>query len=73
MSTLVQRRELLTVHETVAFLAVSEKTVRRLIARGELPAVQLGARALRSIDESGLERRLLAKELVAKPTHVERT
>jgi len=42
MSTAVHQRSLLTVAETAELMQVSEKTVRRLIARGELPAVQLG-------------------------------
>lgn len=44
MSTLDHRRELLTVHETAERLGVSEKTVRRKIEAGQLPAVQLGGR-----------------------------
>ena len=41
MSTAVQQRKLLTVHETAELLRVSDQTVRRLIARGTLPALQL--------------------------------
>jgi excisionase family DNA binding protein len=42
MSTPVLERTLLTVDETADVLRVSAKTVRRRIAAGELPAVQLG-------------------------------
>lgn len=33
---------LLNTHESAEQLAVSERTVRRLIARGDLPAVRVG-------------------------------
>ena len=42
MSTAASSRRLLTVQEVAARLGVSEKTVRRRIADGLLPAVQLG-------------------------------
>lgn len=42
MSTPVSQRFLLTVAETAAKLHVSEKTVRRLIAKGALPALRVG-------------------------------
>ena len=42
MSTTVPHRFLLTVAETAAKLNVSEKTVRRLIAKGSLPALRVG-------------------------------
>jgi excisionase family DNA binding protein len=42
MSTHVQESRLLTVAETAAKLAVSEKTVRRLIYAGILPAYRIG-------------------------------
>jgi excisionase family DNA binding protein len=44
MTTIVQHRELLTVLEVAERLRVSEKTVRRLIERGELPAIQSGGK-----------------------------
>jgi excisionase family DNA binding protein len=42
MSTAVHPSPFLTVAEAAAQLAVSEKTVRRLIARDELPAKRVG-------------------------------
>jgi excisionase family DNA binding protein len=42
VSTTVPQRFLLTVAETAAKLNVSEKTVRRLIAKGSLPALRVG-------------------------------
>jgi excisionase family DNA binding protein len=42
MSAGVQESRLLTVRETAEKLAVSEKTVRRLIYAGILPAYRLG-------------------------------
>jgi excisionase family DNA binding protein len=42
MSMSVLSAELLTVEEVAARLRLSPKTVRRRIADGELPAVQLG-------------------------------
>jgi excisionase family DNA binding protein len=52
----ISHHRLLTVQETAERLAVHEDTVRRRIARGEIPAVQLGGRgsSLR-IDERELE------------------
>jgi excisionase family DNA binding protein len=43
VSTTVPQRFLLTVAETAAKLHVSVKTVRRLIARGGLPALRVSA------------------------------
>jgi excisionase family DNA binding protein len=43
MNTLEHQR-LLTISETAERLKVSTVTVRRLIRRGELPAVQLGGK-----------------------------
>jgi excisionase family DNA binding protein len=45
MSTAVPIRPLLSVSETAQLLGVSTKQIRRLIARGELPALQLGGKA----------------------------
>ncbi len=42
MAAPVHSSPLLSVAQAAERLSVSEKTVRRLIARGELPAVQLG-------------------------------
>jgi excisionase family DNA binding protein len=53
----VPQRELLTVAETAQRLHVSVRTVRRLIARGDLVAVQLGGRgAPVRIDPDELDR-----------------
>lgn len=56
MSVAAPHRRMLTLAEVADRLAVSDKTARRLIARGELPCVQLGGRrsALR-IDEDQLD------------------
>lgn len=53
MSIIEQQRPLLTIPETAARLNLSEHTVRRRIASGELPAVRLGA--LIRIDPDDLE------------------
>lgn len=57
MTAAVTERPFLTVAETAAQLGVSEKTIRRRIASGELQAVQLGrpGAAIR-IDAAELER-----------------
>jgi excisionase family DNA binding protein len=44
MATSSPERAFLTVREVATRLGVGEKKIRRLIARGELPAVQLGSR-----------------------------
>jgi excisionase family DNA binding protein len=66
MSTAVPIRTLLSVNETAELLGVSTKQVRRLIARGELPAVQLGGRgsAIR-IDREELEAWLYSEAVSA--------
>lgn len=47
----VQRRLLVTTAEAAELLSCSEKTVTRLVARKEIPAVKLGPRAVRvSVD-----------------------
>ena len=43
MSITEQQRPLLTIADTAARLNLSEHTIRRRIASGELPAVRLGA------------------------------
>jgi excisionase family DNA binding protein len=42
MSTLVPERQLLTVRETAERLAISEKSVRRRVRAGVIPALRLG-------------------------------
>ncbi len=56
---------LLTVRETAARLGVSEDTVRRRIANGELPAVRLGGRGSSVRVDEGELRRWLFEERVA--------
>jgi len=51
---------LLTVRETAAYLRVSEKSIRRLIARRRLPCVRLGRRVL--FDRSDLLRWVSARK-----------
>ena len=52
-------RRFLTIVEAAALLGVSEATIRRKIARGELVAHRLGPKSTR-IDEDDLERFLRA-------------
>jgi excisionase family DNA binding protein len=49
----VHSGQLLTVGDTASFFQVSEKTIRRMIARGELPFVRIG-RSIR-IDPEAIE------------------
>jgi excisionase family DNA binding protein len=53
----VKTRPLLTVREAAARLSVNEKTVRRLIHSGSLPALKVGGSV--RIDEAELEGELL--------------
>ena len=63
MSTAAPFRRLLTVQEVAARLGVSEKTVRRRIADGLLPAVQLGRyRHVLRIDSAQLDDWLEARQ-----------
>jgi excisionase family DNA binding protein len=54
VSTTAPIRQLLTVPLTAERLAVSEKTVRRLIATGNLPALRVGGQI--RVDADELER-----------------
>jgi excisionase family DNA binding protein len=55
MATDVQAPQLLTVREVADRLKLSEKSVRRRIASGELPAVRLGGRGTQlRVDEREL-------------------
>jgi excisionase family DNA binding protein len=47
MTPSVLHRELLTIPETASKLRVSEKTVRRLVSAGIMPAVRVSAGAIR--------------------------
>jgi excisionase family DNA binding protein len=60
----VQQRPLLTIAETGTRLNLNERTVRRLIARGDLPAVRLGNSIRVDPDdlEAWLEERLISRE-----------
>jgi excisionase family DNA binding protein len=53
MALTVLARPLLSVRAVASKLSVSEKTVRRLIESGRLPAVRVGARV--RIDQAELE------------------
>jgi excisionase family DNA binding protein len=56
MGTDVRTPQLLTVREVADRLKLSEKSVRRRIASGELPAVRLGGRGTQlRVDERELE------------------
>ena len=57
MNTVAPQRELLTVQEAATRMRVSVPTVRRLIRRGDLPAVQLGRKgASIRVDAAELDR-----------------
>jgi excisionase family DNA binding protein len=51
MSTTVPHRPLLRVREAAAKAKVSEQTIRRLIAKGELPALKVGRQVRLDADE----------------------
>jgi excisionase family DNA binding protein len=56
MDTDVRTPQLLTVREVADRLKLSEKSVRRRIASGELPAVRLGGRGTQlRVDERELD------------------
>lgn len=56
MDTDVRAPQLLTVREVADRLKLSEKSVRRRIASGELPAVRLGGRGTQlRVDERELD------------------
>lgn len=46
-TTTTSPRRLMTIPAAAELLAVSPRTVRRLIAEGELPAYRIGSRSLR--------------------------
>jgi excisionase family DNA binding protein len=48
--------KLLTIPEVAEAVKVSEKTVRRLIKRGDLPAFKVGDRGQLRVEEQELER-----------------
>lgn len=59
MDSAVRERPLLTVAETAERLHLGERTVYRLVDRGELPAVRI--RSLIRIDEGELARWLVER------------
>jgi excisionase family DNA binding protein len=60
--------ELLTVQEVADMMKVSEKTVRRLIKRGNLAAYKIGARGQLRVNERDLERYLDARRVKVEET-----
>ena len=52
---------LLTLGDVAEFLSVSERTVRRLVASGALPSIQLGRRVIR-FDPADVRRFLAARK-----------
>jgi len=54
----------LTIPDAAFRLALSEKTIRRRVASGELPAVRLGARI--RIDQDDLERWLHEQRITTR-------
>jgi excisionase family DNA binding protein len=62
MSSVVSDRPLLTVVQVAERLAVCEKTVRRLIDRGDLPALRVGAQI--RIDAAQLEQWLYVGDVM---------
>jgi excisionase family DNA binding protein len=74
MTSSVLQRELLTFPETASELRVSEKTVRRLVSAGILPAVRVSADAIRveraELDD-WLEERRTAETTVGSGSSVE--
>ena len=55
--------KLLTVHDVADTMKVSEKTVRRLIKRGDLSAYKVGERGQLRVKECDLERYLEAQRV----------
>lgn len=53
---LARNMKLLTIPEVADAMKVSEKTVRRLIKRGDLPAFKVGDRGQLRVEEAELER-----------------
>lgn len=57
--------KLLTLPEVAEAMKVSEKTVRRLIKRGDLPAYRVGERGQLRVEERELERYVESKRVRA--------
>ena len=60
--------KLLTVQEVADTMKVSEKTVRRLIKRGDLAAYKVGERGQLRVKEQDLERYVEAQRVEVKAT-----
>lgn len=60
---------LLTIPVVAEALKVSEKTVRRLIKRGDLPAFKVGDRGQLRVDEQDLERYVESQRVRAGDVH----
>lgn len=60
---------LLTVRQVSEAIKVSEKTVRRLIKRGDLVAYKIGDRGQLRVEEQELERYLESQRVQAKTTN----
>ncbi len=67
--------KLLTVPEVADAMKVSEKTVRRLIKRGLLPAFQIGEKGQLRVDEGELHRYIESQRVApgVSPTQAEET
>ena len=63
------RIELLTVRQVSEAIKVSEKTVRRLIKRGDLVAYKVGDRGQLRVEEQELERYLRSQRVQVKTTN----
>jgi excisionase family DNA binding protein len=61
--------KLLTIRVVAEALKVSEKTVRRLIKRGDLPAFKVGDRGQLRVDEQDLERYVESQRVRAADVH----
>ena len=64
MSITEQQRPLLTIADAAVRLNLSEHTIHRRVASGELPAVRLGG--LIRIDQDDLERWLLEQRITTR-------
>lgn len=63
-----KKMELLTVPEIADIMKVSEKTVRRLIQRGDLTAYKLGDRGQLRVKQRDLEQYVEAQRIMVKQT-----
>lgn len=61
--------KLLTIPEVAEAMKVSEKTVRRLIKRGDLPAFKVGDRGQLRVEEQDLERYIVSQRVRVADAH----